>query len=270
MKRRMLWGLCVLSVALAASSAAGAETPYQLALPAKPADATAKPGPAAPAPVAAADKPDDATSSIIREVQQNRRLLTTSVISAPEPAPPDSRLREAVDLLEGFGFRPPAKKTKPTKTARPADEPADKPPPQFVLTPEQLAKLKTRIEKTGADKFADPVALADSLFRSGHPDHAYTLYERLLADKTTAKPAKAWSLFQMANCKRPSDAAAATTLYGRILNEHADSSWASPSKAYKRLLEWRQTVNPEAILESLELPSPEPPSPEPASKGEAE
>ena len=270
MKRRMLWGLCVLSVALAASSAAGAETPYQLALPAKPADATAKPGPAAPAPVAAADKPDEVTSSIIREVKQNRRLLTTSVISAPEPAPPDSRLREAVDLLEGFGFRPPAKKTKPTKTARPADEPADKPPPQFVLTAEQLAKLKTRIEKTGADEFADPVALADALFRSGHPDHAYTLYERLLADKTTAKPAKAWSLFQMANCKRPSDAVAAATLYGRLLNEHADSSWASPSKAYKRLLEWRQTVNPEAILESLELPSPEPPSPEPASKGEAE
>jgi hypothetical protein len=263
MKRRMLWGLCALSVALAASSAAGAEATYQLALPAKPAAATAKPSPAAPAPDAAADKPDEVTSSIIREVQQNRRLLTTSVISAPEPAPPDLHLREAVDLLEGFGFRPPARKT--AKVAEPTDEPSDKPPPESVLTPEQLAKLKTQIEKTGADEFADPVALADALFRSGHPDHAYTLYERLLADKTTAEPVKAWLLFQMANCKRPSDAVAAATLYGRILNEHAGSAWVGPSKAYKRLLEWRQTVNPEAILESLASPSPEP-----ASKGEAE
>jgi hypothetical protein len=270
MKRRMLLGLCLLCVALAVSSASGAEATFRVAVPAKPAAPAAKPGPAATAPDAAAHTPDDSTSALIQEVKQNRRRLTTAVISAPEAATAQSQLREAIERVRSISLKPPTpvedtggqKKEKKPDAGPPTEA---EPPAPRILTPERLAKLKEQLEKAGADGFADPASLADALFRSGHPDHAYALYERLLADKTTDDSVKAWLLFQMANCKRPSDAVTAATLYGRLLSEHGKSPWVDASKAYKTLLEWRQTVNPEAILKAIY-----PPSPEPTAKGQAE
>jgi len=266
MKRRMLSVTCLLCGALAVACAAPAGGAPPAGPAAEPAAPARTPRPGGTAANAAAGKPDASVPSLIEQVRQNRRRLTAAVISAPEPATDDSELREAVERVRSITLkqRPVLPDSEPTpKTEMPAPE---APAParnsgSAILPPEKLEQLKA----LPANQVTDPVALADALFRSGHYDHAYTFYEQMLADATTGEPTRAWLLFQMANCKRQSDPAAAVALYGRLLTGHPESSWAGPGKAYKTLVEWRQAVKPEAILESLQAPPPEP-----ASKGKAE
>lgn len=94
------------------------------------------------------------------------------------------------------------------------------------------------------------LTLADSLFGSEQFDAAATLYETVLGqDQSPAT--KAWALFQMANCARTKDPAAATTLYKRVADEYPDSLWAEVAQEQSRLIDWQQSVNPQAMLQKL-------------------
>ena len=256
----------VLCVALALSSMARAGGAPQTGDPAATAAPAATPGPSPASATTTADAPDEPTDSIIQQVKQNRRRLTNAVISAPNPAAAQSELHEAIQRVQSITLRP---HPVPTETA--AAPQSEKPTPEAqaqakktapaILSAEKLEHLKS----LKADGVADPIALADALVCSGHHDLAFPLYEQLLADAATDKPTKAWLLFQMANCKRQADPTTAVSLYSRLLTEHPESPWAGPGKVYKTILEWRQVMRPEAILESLSATPTEP-----APKGKAE
>ena len=87
------------------------------------------------------------------------------------------------------------------------------------------------------------MGLADTLFRGGHLDEAYRFYEKSVTKGTPAET-KAWVLFQMANCRRTKDPAAAQALYHRVQTEHAASMWASTAAVEERLLQWLQMACP--------------------------
>jgi len=214
-----------------------------------------------------APKQEGPQADIVVQVRENRRRLINAVISAPDPATVHTQLREAIQRVQSITLRP---RPVPTRTA--AAPPSGQPVPQaraeagqpasVILSPEKLEQLKG----LKAAEVADPITLADALVCSGHHDLAFPLYEQLLGDAKTAKLTQAWLLFQMANCKRQNDPTAAVSLYSRLLMEHPESPWAlGPGKVYKTLLEWRQAMNPEAILESLSATPTEP-----APKGKAE
>jgi len=266
MKRRTPSIMGVLCVALVLSSMARAGGAPRAGDPAATAAPAATPGPNPAAATTAADAPDESTDSIIQQVKQNRRRLTNAVISAPNPAAARSELHEAIRRVQSITLKP---RPVPTETAAapqskkpPADTPTQtgKPTPA-ILSAERLEQLKS----LKADEVVNPIALADALVCSGHHDLAFPLYEQLLGDAKTAKPTKAWLLFQMANCKRQADPTTAVSLYSRLLTEHPESPWAGPGKVYKTILEWRQAMRPEAILELLSATPTKP-----APKGKAE
>ena len=274
MNRGTLFLVCLASASLMGLSAAGAESGPRPTAPPQPPASTPNvrtAGSAATLNVSAptnrtAPKQEGPQADIVEQVRENRRRLTNAVISAPDPAAARSELHEAIRRVQSITLKP---RPVPTETA--AAPPSGQPAPQAraeaakpahaILSPEKLEQLKG----LKAAEVADPITLADALVCSGHHDLAFPLYEQLLGDAKTAQLTQAWLLFQMANCKRQNDPTAAVSLYSRLLTEHPKSPWAGPGKVYKTLLEWRQAMNPEAILESL---SPTPTKPAP--KGNAE
>jgi tetratricopeptide (TPR) repeat protein len=112
--------------------------------------------------------------------------------------------------------------------------------------------LLDQLKTVPADRIADPVALADTLFRSGHPEEASLFYEKALVKDTPAET-KAWLLFQMANCKRAKEPEAARVLYKRLLDEHPKSPWCPAAAVQDRLIQWTQTANPKALAEKTAL-----------------
>jgi len=269
MNRRIVVLVCLASAGLRGLSAAGAESGPRPTAPAQPTASTPSPRTAGDATTPDGSTPADRTApkqgrpqpDLVEQVRENRRRLTMATIRAPDPATPHASLHEAIQRVQSIALKPRPVPTE-AEPAPPSQKPASETPPEtdttasVILPPERLEELKN----LPADQVTDPLALADALFCCGHLDLAYTFYDQVLADASTAKPTKAWLLLQMANCKRQSDPAAAISLYARLLTEHPKSAWAEPGKVYKTLLEWRQAMKPQAILESLNVPASEPAS----------
>ncbi len=100
----------------------------------------------------------------------------------------------------------------------------------------------------------NPFELAEVLFHSGHSQEAGLLYQQTLsridADSNNTATDRGWILFQMGNCLRKSDPAAAHKSYLQLIAEYPDSPWAAPAKAYADLLDWYQQENPQALIEA--------------------
>jgi tetratricopeptide (TPR) repeat protein len=101
--------------------------------------------------------------------------------------------------------------------------------------------ILSEIKRLSPDKVADPLKLADILYQGGCLDEAVPFYQRAY-DTSADAPAKAWALFQMANCRRQTDAAAALTLYRRVTTEFPKSPWKVTANTECRLIEWRQSL----------------------------
>lgn len=194
-----------------------------------------------------------AEEDLVDQVRKSRKELIASQISPPNDTSSGAELDEAARRVRDILNPPVRKATQPTPTPTPATPsgPASGKPAQAekkgvpALSPEQLARLKELSTK----QVPDPVGLADALFLGRHRAEADALYERILADEATPKQTKAWALFQMANCRRRRDPAAAIALYGRLATEHPQCLWIEPAKTYKTLLDWYQTAQPAAVLQ---------------------
>ena len=240
------------AAAAAAGDPAGGATPAMVAKP----TATVHDGGARPADATAAGGADEA---LLREVRENRARLFDSQIDVPPPSAPSVDLEEAMRRLREAVARPIAKpksadaaEVAPTPgadstvagdAAGAAEAPAETP----VLSPEELARVKD----LSLERLGEPMALADALFLGGHDAEAAALYERLLADGSLGGTARAWALYQAANCKRQGDASAALVLYDRLLTEHPESPWVDPAKVRKTLLQWQTQTQPQTLLAPL-------------------
>jgi tetratricopeptide (TPR) repeat protein len=200
---------------------------------------------------AAADDP-------LSQVRKSRRDLMTAAVSAP-PAPQaaPSGLDAAIERLRAIQLKPRQEEAQPAvfssilpQAAPEAQSPASpartKPPaksasPAHKTTDATLEELKN----LPPEQILDPLALADALYLTGRTDAAFIFYERAMQGQPT-DDAKAWMLFQMANCLRPTDPVAATALYRRVAAEHPKSAWAGVAAVQERLIQSYQMIPPPA------------------------
>jgi hypothetical protein len=176
-------------------------------------------------------------------------VIQSSVKAPQDPQPSRDELQRAIERLQNMQLapRPAPAETTSTKlppdlvesvlgsnnsSAQPAAKPAAPAIPDSVI--EEMKRLPT-------DQIADMTALADALYLGERQNEAFAFYEKALANST--KPdTKAWALFQMANCRRHTDAAAAQTLYKRLTAEYPKCPWVSLAQTQQQVLALYQSA----------------------------
>jgi hypothetical protein len=143
---------------------------------------------------------------------------------APKPAPVEAPLPpELTETVLSAG--------NPFSLATPTTKPAAPTIPDSVIA--DLKRMPT-------EQIADMAALADALYLGNRQEEAFLFYEKALAS-SPAPETKAWALFQMANCRRQTNLAAALTLYKRLTTEYPKCPWASVAQTQQQVLAWYQT-----------------------------
>jgi hypothetical protein len=101
---------------------------------------------------------------------------------------------------------------------------------------------------------AEPLALAQTLYRTGYFKEAAIFYE-IAADRTTAmgrtlsSDDKAWILLQLAVCHQDAPATAIGVL-DKLIAEYPKSIWTSAAVTKRDILQWYQNDNPRQLLET--------------------
>ena len=229
---------------------------------------------------AAADDPVNQARKIREEVLQ-------SSIKAPKDSPASrAELQRAMEHVKGLN---PAPKPAPSPAASPA-----LPPDVVEAAAESSALLDAKnlglgglgglgkpvpptipddvveqLKKLPAEQVADLMALADALYLGGRQPEAFIFYEKALSSPL-APQAKAWALFQMANCRRRTDMAAAADLYKRLATEYPKCPWAGVAAVEQRLLAWYQASGLADGLAPVAIPAPPAaPAPPPSASAPA-
>ncbi len=179
--------------------------------------------------------------SELTEALKRLRLATTARRRKPLPsssAPATSRPATSRPVAD-------SPSAKPLNTLIAASQPTSAPARQ-VVTPQTLAKLR----KAAAEGKIDPEQLADALFATGQLESAYAMYA--LAQKSDPQgDSAAWLLFQMGNCLRRSDPPAAGKLYGKVISEHSESTWAQQARMQIDMLQWYARRRPDGVLKEV-------------------
>jgi hypothetical protein len=101
---------------------------------------------------------------------------------------------------------------------------------------------------------AEPLALAQTLYRAGYFKEAALFYE-IAAGRTTAMGRvlipddKAWILLQLAACHRDTPQTAIGVL-DKLIAEYPKSIWTSAAVTKRDILQWYQKDNPRQLLET--------------------
>ena len=188
-------------------------------------------------------------------VRKARKEVIEASIKAPtDPKAGAADLTRAVDKVDGIRLEPKVEPAPPSLPDLPP-MPVIAPMPVVPLAPATEKSVQNaptiseavieKLKSLPPDKVADPLGLADALYLGGRLAEACPFYERAFAG-SAVPDTKAWALYQMANCRRSSDTAAAVALYKRVAAEFPKSQWAGVAAVQQRLLEWYQTVAPAA------------------------
>jgi len=105
------------------------------------------------------------------------------------------------------------------------------------------------------DQVDNPFELGEVLFLSGHQKKAAVFYQEALsrssADEAGSAQDRAWILFQIGNCLRDDDDAAAKKMYRQLIAEYPESPWTDLAKAQDKLIDWyRENKSRKLIAES--------------------
>jgi len=243
-----LLGTCM-SVLLAATADGG---PAGLA---GPAGADLEPTTQATSQPAAASQPSDCDEAA--SVKDRLRRLWRESMQPPTATPTASdKLRQTMEELRRVRVSPRSRSkqamaavaggaaSRPSElTSRPAGDANDS--ASAGLSKAVVEKLKS----IPSSALASPADLADELYQGGHLAAAAAMYERAMAqgDDDT----KAWSLYQMANCRRAAKPQEAEALYLQVVREHGKTPWAQLAAIEQKLLEWQRVNRPLELLDSL-------------------
>lgn len=191
----------------------------------------------------------DAPTPALRD---RMRDLWKAGLQPPVGDRPRTNLEAIIRELERIQVRPGGKKEPPPATA-PASHPATNPAEQAAPErPDLPTELLERLRALPPEAIGDPLQLADRLFADGHAPASLLFYERAHAAAADDGEAKAWALYQMANCLRLRDPARAATFYQRVAVEHPDSAWASLAAVQKRMLDWEASQHPRGVVAAVE------------------
>ena len=129
--------------------------------------------------------------------------------------------------------------------------------PAERVTDQTLEKLKTLAEQPG--NVGDPLSLGEILFCGGSLEAAAKFYgealKRIDPNDPNASENKPWILFQIGNCLRESDRAAAAKIYAQLLSEYPQSPWTEMGKAESKIIEWYLRDEPQKLVEEPKQPA---------------
>ena len=211
------------------------------------------------------------------------RQLRNDSISPPTPPQRDNKSDELKQLIEqihcvkiGSSSTNPAASQQPVETASAATpEPAA---PAAAVEPavrEESSELHTEaaagtiseqtLQKVAqqlkdANNIANPLELADILFKSNRTVLAGLCYKKALAsigaDDPNLAGERAWILFQIGNCLRDDDPNTARECYAELIRTYPQSPWTEPAKVRHGLLEWYQADKPGELIRQFNRPKP--------------
>jgi hypothetical protein len=104
------------------------------------------------------------------------------------------------------------------------------------------------------NSIAEPLSLAQTLYRAGYPGQAAVFYE-IAVGRTTAmgrilsSDDKSWILLQLAACYTDSPQTAISIL-DKLISDYPKSFWASAAVTKRDILQWYLKDNPRQLLES--------------------
>jgi tetratricopeptide (TPR) repeat protein len=215
---------------------------------------------AAPDAVSPALSPQDA-GGIVDTVRHNRYELQRVNMSSPRSRP-DSELAGKILQVQSLELATkPAPETSSAKASIATAGPAATGSASLEIDAQTLEKLRQLPTCP-----AKAVAIADSLFGGRRYDSAFAFYEMALKSSPEGDT-NAWILFQMGNCRRHSDPAAAREYYKRVLAEAPDSPWAKAAAAQDKLVQWDQANSPRSLLDNASSTKPAALAARPAQAG---
>jgi tetratricopeptide (TPR) repeat protein len=184
----------------------------------------------------------DRLKRMIEQVQSIRFESEEQAVNGASP-------RKTVSSAEPEQSSPTAQPPQPDSQIEMVDQIETKRPYEQVTT-KTLKILKDLLQQP--DKLRDPLELAEILYASGNPRDAAPFYQEALtradANDVGASQNRAWILFQMGNCLRNDDPAAAAQVYRQLLVEQPQSVWADPVKAQIELIAWRLKERPRELI----------------------
>jgi hypothetical protein len=108
------------------------------------------------------------------------------------------------------------------------------------INDQTLTLLKNNLQFP--EKIKDPLELGEIIFNSGNMKDAVLFYREALKrtdpNDVRLSQDRTWILFQIGNCLRNYDRAAAAQIYGRLLTEYPNSPWSELVKAQRQMISW--------------------------------
>ena len=109
------------------------------------------------------------------------------------------------------------------------------------------------------NRIANPLQLAEILFKIGKLGPAAVCYKQALATTAPDDPCsaneRAWVLFQIGNCLKFDDPNAAKDSFAQLLRTYPDSPWSDAAKTCHELTAFLQQENPNKLIRELNPPS---------------
>jgi hypothetical protein len=105
------------------------------------------------------------------------------------------------------------------------------------------------------NRIANPLELAEVLFKSGKPSPAGLCYKQALisldANDTNMAGERAWILFQIGNCFKYDDPNTARQSFAELIRTHPSSPWAEIAKSEHGIVEWYQQDQPRKLIQEI-------------------
>jgi hypothetical protein len=215
-----------------------------------------------------AEQPTTAPTQPAATIKDSLKELRRASLTAPASDGTAADLQRAIRSVSAVQVRPKTTDPTPTESAlQPATGPAQTQPTsaptvgRLVLasrpasapvgiSPQTLEQLK----KAAPKGLASPLELADTLLAAGEMEAADVFYSQALQQEQPDEN-KAWTLFQIANCRRGKDPAAAKALYRKLQDEQPNSPWSIVAGAQVQLIDWQLTNKPGAVLSDVDNPN---------------
>ncbi|UCG46211.1 MAG: tetratricopeptide repeat protein [Phycisphaerales bacterium] len=198
------------------------------------------------------------------------RQLWRTVISAykePVDSHSKSRLQHVIGQIRAVKLKKQEKtpgtimvesvlKTEPNGPSQGAPAPERIQSDSGPISEETLEILQARLQNP--EQLANPLQLAEILFRTGYRQQAAICYREALERIDPNEPGSAddiaWILFQLGDCLTEQDPTKAIDTYTRLVEEYPESIWTGPAKARSSLVAWYQQAQPRALIDPNDDP----------------
>ena len=190
-------------------------------------------------------------------VDRRMRQLFGENYRPPSQADAESRKMQAlVDKLNAMSLSSDKlrRKRQAARAPQPVKAPAPQPvvaakPKQVKVAPKPLpAGFFRKLRDAAGDQLANPIGLADALYKSGSKAQAYEVYDKILKHGGLSDADAGWVLYQLANCRAETNPAEARELLRRLISQYPDSPWSMLAGNQQRVLEWLAQVKPRQAL----------------------